>query len=501
MITLISIICLSTLSSNPVKAAGPTFETQFPNAHTAQVVANYFGKSVTDEITPTEVNTTTLNISNQNLTDLTGIGIFSDLTRLFISDNQLTTLPQELVTLINLTDLDISNNQISQLPQPFSNLCNLINFYAQNNQLTSLGDDFCTISTLYRFYAQNNRIASLPENMGSLQEINEVDLSYNQITRLPDSVINLNDLRYLDLSYNQLTSIPVGMEIMPNLRFMILEQNLLPTNYSTELNNLNFISIYFNETTQNQLKTIASPPITVIKNQSDLDQINFTELLELDSGSVLSSSHSYELEGFVDSNGDPVNLASYLNNGQVIKEGTLFAQVRATGQGVFPDTSDRALTAQRIQLNFEFTYYNLTFDLNGGEGTVPASQSLVVGDTGIKVPDPTKEGYAFIGWNTDINGNGTHWIPGTTPMIPVDITLYAQWEKYEVISPDTPETPESSSPGSTNSNNSQITKTGDSTHLILFSLLLFGSLSGLGVMIRRKEEKKNIITKIRTDKS
>ncbi|AMP20779.1 hypothetical protein AZF37_05935 [endosymbiont 'TC1' of Trimyema compressum] len=59
----ISVLAVCGLSSKPIEAANPTFAEQFSNEHTAQVIANYFGKLVTDEMDATVLNASTLDLS------------------------------------------------------------------------------------------------------------------------------------------------------------------------------------------------------------------------------------------------------------------------------------------------------------------------------------------------------------------------------------------------------------------------------------------------------
>ena len=44
---------------------------------------------------------------------------------------------------------------------------------------------------------------------------------------------------------------------------------------------------------------------------------------------------------------------------------------------------------------------------------------------------PTREGYAFAGWNTDPFGGGTAYQPGDTIYVTGDLVLYAQWEAVQ----------------------------------------------------------------------
>ena len=56
-LTLAITIIVGGFLSQPLKAANPTFSEQFPNTYTAQVMIDYFGKAVTDEIDATTMGT------------------------------------------------------------------------------------------------------------------------------------------------------------------------------------------------------------------------------------------------------------------------------------------------------------------------------------------------------------------------------------------------------------------------------------------------------------
>ncbi|MGL5041887.1 MAG: InlB B-repeat-containing protein [Culicoidibacterales bacterium] len=71
--------------------------------------------------------------------------------------------------------------------------------------------------------------------------------------------------------------------------------------------------------------------------------------------------------------------------------------------------------------------YNLRFNINGGLGTPPPSQTLEYANKAVSVTAPQRTGYTFLSWNTSIDGSGDDWNFGTTVMPENDITLYAQW--------------------------------------------------------------------------
>ena len=74
--------------------------------------------------------------------------------------------------------------------------------------------------------------------------------------------------------------------------------------------------------------------------------------------------------------------------------------------------------------------FDVTYDINGGEGKVPASTKLTAVDgqqvTVATSPQPTKEGYIFAGWEYD----GTTYYGGESfEMPPHNVTFKAKWLK------------------------------------------------------------------------
>ena len=72
----------------------------------------------------------------------------------------------------------------------------------------------------------------------------------------------------------------------------------------------------------------------------------------------------------------------------------------------------------------------LTYDANGGEGTIDsatgaAGESVPVAENGF-----TRDNYTFTGWNTQADGTGTAYQPGASFTLTAENTvLYAQWSK------------------------------------------------------------------------
>jgi uncharacterized repeat protein (TIGR02543 family) len=73
--------------------------------------------------------------------------------------------------------------------------------------------------------------------------------------------------------------------------------------------------------------------------------------------------------------------------------------------------------------------YTLTYDGNSSSGGSAPSSQTGNGNTttAINSGPLTRTGYTFAGWNTDPNGNGTHYAQGSTFLLSANSTLYAEW--------------------------------------------------------------------------
>jgi uncharacterized repeat protein (TIGR02543 family) len=85
-----------------------------------------------------------------------------------------------------------------------------------------------------------------------------------------------------------------------------------------------------------------------------------------------------------------------------------------------------------IPINFDnvvIKTYTITFNTNGGNGTVPAAQTVNAGSV-ITLPNGnglTKTGYTFGGWNVNASGTEINYSAGASYLATGDITLYAKW--------------------------------------------------------------------------
>ena len=94
-----------------------------------------------------------------------------------------------------------------------------------------------------------------------------------------------------------------------------------------------------------------------------------------------------------------------------------------------------AVDAQTVEVTIAPRTYTVTFDANGGEGTMEPMQLTYDGEwTALTANTFTRSGYGFNGWNTKADGSGTayrdeEWVRNLTDEANGNVLLYAQWGK------------------------------------------------------------------------
>ena len=148
-------------------------------------------------------------------------------TSLNVRGNQLSELPEWMVTLTNLVYLDLGVNQLSELPEWIGRLTKLTKLDVGHCYLTILPECLGSLSALASLELGDNRLTSLPESIGGLAKLTSLDLSRNQLTSVPESIRGLAKLTSLDLSRNQLTSVPESIRGLAKLTSLDLSRNQL----------------------------------------------------------------------------------------------------------------------------------------------------------------------------------------------------------------------------------------------------------------------------------
>lgn len=200
---------------------------------------------------------TSLNIEGKNLTDISGIEYFTNLTELNCDKNQLTALPVEKLT--KLTKLYCSDNQLTALP--VENLTQLKYLYCSYNQLTELPVE--NLTQLTELSCFDNQLTALP--VENLTNLTSLSCDNNQLTAL--LVGNLTQLKKLYCSHNQLTALPV--ENLTKLTSLSCSNNQLTALSVGSLTKLTSLNCHDNRLTELDITSVTSLNSLFCGNQTN----------------------------------------------------------------------------------------------------------------------------------------------------------------------------------------------------------------------------------------
>ncbi len=99
----------------------------------------------------------------------------------------------------------------------------------------------------------------------------------------------------------------------------------------------------------------------------------------------------------------------------------------ADPDGMHPDGENDSKDIKSLLADVNM--YTVTFDANGGTGTMEPQAVLSGTATALNTNNFTRDSYTFNGWNTAANGSGTAYTDGQSATFSADTTLYAQWNK------------------------------------------------------------------------
>ncbi|MBP2098504.1 leucine-rich repeat domain-containing protein [Enterococcus rivorum] len=142
---------------------------------------------------------------------------------LWLNDNEITSMEGfGEVAFPALTQLYLADNQIIELPQTFVNYSigkgTGSEVYLDNNQLTQLPENIGTIEKMRTFTVSGNFLSEVPGSLLENNTVSAMDLSNNQLVELPDTIASGSNLATLYLADNQLTSLPTSFGNLTKVR-------------------------------------------------------------------------------------------------------------------------------------------------------------------------------------------------------------------------------------------------------------------------------------------
>jgi hypothetical protein len=155
--------------------------------------------------------------------------------KLDLSNQGLTEVPEAILRCKNLRKLNLSNNQIKMLPPELSRLKRLQNLDLGNNQISTLYAGNFDLPQLEVLILRNNKLKKMPHQIGALDKLKVLNLSGNQLVELPNDITRLADLEELSLANNSFSTFPIQLLEFAKMKLLWLNNNPLSDLPITEL--------------------------------------------------------------------------------------------------------------------------------------------------------------------------------------------------------------------------------------------------------------------------
>lgn len=196
-------------------------------------------------------NAYSLEFSNINLNKLFICKYkFTNLTILWIENNNLKVFPIEICELINLKCLLIFNNKIKKIPKEIEKLKNLEILKCHENKINYLPNTIGKLINLKRLTLYKNKLKYLPKSIVKLVNLEKLNCSENKLKKLPYNIGKLANLIILDCIYNDLKTLPKSLKKIKNLNRLYCGgnslYNLFENNTIFKLKNLRDLEISIN---------------------------------------------------------------------------------------------------------------------------------------------------------------------------------------------------------------------------------------------------------------
>jgi Leucine-rich repeat (LRR) protein len=125
-----------------------------------------------------------LNLASYQLSELqTQIEQFKDLKILYLQNNVLQNLPNELAKLERLQTLNLAQNSFFEFPLVVTQLKKLEDLDFSNNKLQNLPDDFANLQELKVLHLQRNKLKQLSEAIFQLPKLKVLNISNNPLAK------------------------------------------------------------------------------------------------------------------------------------------------------------------------------------------------------------------------------------------------------------------------------------------------------------------------------
>ncbi|RVE51696.1 hypothetical protein evm_003668 [Chilo suppressalis] len=103
----------------------------------------------------------------------------------------------------------------------------ITDIYLKENLISRVPNEICKLRNLESLYLSGNDITELPKEISGLRYLKCLDISGNRLRMLPDEVGDMKCLKFLILDENELTSLPLRLNELRYLRYLSVCDNKL----------------------------------------------------------------------------------------------------------------------------------------------------------------------------------------------------------------------------------------------------------------------------------
>lgn len=167
-------------------------------------------------------NSKCLVLDNNNLKSLPReMVILKELVLLRLNNNKFEKIPEVVGDLKKLKSLEISGNKIRDL-KPLKKLKQLKSLICENNKLELLPDYIYKNKNMKKIVFTNNSIEFLAPPLVPWKNIQVISFDNNKIEEIPENFFKMINLKYLNLSNNPIKDLSVEIENLTNLSYLKL---------------------------------------------------------------------------------------------------------------------------------------------------------------------------------------------------------------------------------------------------------------------------------------
>uniref|UniRef100_H2Y1A8 Disease resistance R13L4/SHOC-2-like LRR domain-containing protein n=3 Tax=Ciona intestinalis TaxID=7719 RepID=H2Y1A8_CIOIN len=123
------------------------------------------------------------------------------------------------------TRLDLSQLDLTSLSTTIKNMTQLCEIFLYQNKLAKVPDELGQLVNLTILALNENHLTSLPASLQNLKQLKMLDLRHNKLREVPQVVYQLQSLRKLYLRFNKITTIDPAIENLSNLTQLIIREN------------------------------------------------------------------------------------------------------------------------------------------------------------------------------------------------------------------------------------------------------------------------------------